>query len=489
MTESPAPSPSMTIESPDGRSFRIRAVGGSAPRVGRYLEITLPSGAIVGFVEEVSPAPGGGWSATGPVVVGDVAALSTAAPVSDLAVAAPESVIPILSGQEPALRIGHLVDSPDVAVGLNAKRMNRHTFWCGQSGSGKTYALGVALERLLSATRLPIVVFDPNSDFVTLGQPRSDADPAEAARLQERDIVVLRPDDEESPLRARFREMSIRSKAAVLRLDPVVDRAEYNVLIRLSSILYTDDAADVVPHLRSLGDPDSLALAERIENLGVLGWTTTWAREATAATDVIARRPDATVLDLGGYDRHEEQLTVALNVLDELWVRRTERRPVLLVIDEAHNLCPPEPETPLGVAVRDRIIQIAAEGRKFGLWLLLSTQRPGKVHPGIVSQCDNLTLMRMNSRSDLDELARTFGFVPEGLLRQASRFRLGEALLAGGFVPMPGVVKMRQRLTVEGGVDVPGAPRLTGGVTGRGPRPAGRPPNGCPAGPAAVRGR
>ena len=32
-------------------------------------------------------------------------------------------------------------------------------------------------------------------------------------------------------------------------------------------------------------------------------------------------------------------------------------------------------------AVTDRLIQIAAEGRKFGLWLLLSTQRPSKIHP------------------------------------------------------------------------------------------------------------
>jgi hypothetical protein len=31
---------------------------------------------------------------------------------------------------------------------------------------------------------------------------------------------------------------------------------------------------------------------------------------------------------------------------------------------------------------------------KFGLWLLLSTQRPSKVHSGIISQCDNLALMK-----------------------------------------------------------------------------------------------
>jgi DNA helicase HerA-like ATPase len=77
------------------------------------------------------------------------------------------------------------------------------------------------------------------------------------------------------------------------------------------------------------------------------------------------------------------------------------------------------------------------------------------VHPGIVSQCDNLTLMRMNSRDDLDQLASIFGFVPRGLLAQAARFRQGEALLAGGFVPMPSIVRMRTRVTPQGGTDVP----------------------------------
>ena len=50
-------------------------------------------------------------------------------------------------------------------------------------------------------------------------------------------------------------------------------------------------------------------------------------------------------------------------------------------------------------------MQIAAEGRKYGLWLLLSTQRPSKVHINALSQCDNLALMRMSSPKDLAELA------------------------------------------------------------------------------------
>ena len=44
---------------------------------------------------------------------------------------------------------------------IDGSRFNRHTFWCGQSGSGKTYALGVVLEQLLLRTELPIAVLDP----------------------------------------------------------------------------------------------------------------------------------------------------------------------------------------------------------------------------------------------------------------------------------------------------------------------------------------
>jgi DNA helicase HerA-like ATPase len=108
----------------------------------------------------------------------------------------------------------------------------------------------------------------------------------------------------------------------------------------------------------------------------------------------------------------------------------------------------------LHTAVRERIIQIAAEGRKFGLWLLLSTQRPSRIHPSIISQCDNIALMKMSSPLDLDELATIFGFVPAAMLARSPGFRQGEALFAGGFVPAPTMVRMGARLTLEGGSDV-----------------------------------
>ena len=66
---------------------------------------------------------------------------------------------------ETLLDVG-VVDGSTSPAGLRPEKFNRHTFWCGQSGSGKTYALGVVLEELLLRTELPLVIIDPNADFV-----------------------------------------------------------------------------------------------------------------------------------------------------------------------------------------------------------------------------------------------------------------------------------------------------------------------------------
>ncbi|MCW4353519.1 ATP-binding protein [Hoyosella sp. YIM 151337] len=337
---------------------------------------------------------------------------------------------------------------------LDASRFNRHTFWCGQSGSGKTYALGVVLERLMLQTALPMLIFDPNADFVSFGKPRADAPPEVSARLGEADVRVFRPRGEaDQRLTVRFVDMDLASRAAVLRLDPILDAEEYNVLVRMESEAGAAGVDALIERLRDAPAPGARKLLLRLENLRVLQWDV-WAYGGRGVEDVIDQRPDATVLDLGGFKTTDEFAAAALAVLDQLWAKREERRPVLMVIDEAHNLCPQNPVSPAQRALCERIIQIAAEGRKFGLWLLLSTQRPSKIHTQVLSQCDNLCLMKLNSRNDLAEIADFFGTVPEVLLGQAPNLRKGQAILAGGFAPEPAIVQVASRFTLEGGTDV-----------------------------------
>lgn len=354
----------------------------------------------------------------------------------------------------PELTIGTTIDEVGTSVRLDARRFNRHTFWCGQSGSGKTYALGVVLEQLLLRTELPLLVLDPNADFVRLQEVRPTAAPADAGVLAGLDVRVFRSGHAEGErLRVRYTDLSPASKAAVLRIDPIADAEEYNVLLHLDVAHETFDAGRMVSDLRASGDPVQARLANRMENLQVLEWEL-WSRGAPSVVDAIDERPRATVLDLGGFDHPMEPKVAALAVLEHLWARREERRPILIVIDEAHNLCGPEPVTAVEKELTAKLIQIAAEGRKFGLWLFLSTQRPTKIHPNVLSQCDNLGLMRVNAPRDLAELAEVFGFAPEEAIRRAQSFVQGQALFAGGFIAAPSFVQMGERLTEEGGSDV-----------------------------------
>jgi uncharacterized protein len=367
--------------------------------------------------------------------------------------AAPEEVDAWLERTRPnraSLEIGQLVLADGVPFQLDAGGFDRHTFLCGQSGSGKTYSLGLILERLLLETELRIIILDPNSDFVRLGQMREVVDGALKSRYEEaaRGVVVRSGEG----LRLAFPELDPAAQAALLRLDPIADREEYAAL--------TDALADWRPsRLEDWAESDSPGarnLLLRAQNLGVLRWGV-WSRgEAesilNAATDPSVR---CLVVDLGSLGMREEQALVAEAVLGRLWERRTDRAPVLIVIDEAHNVCPQEPEDALTALATEHAVRIAGEGRKFGLYLLVSTQRPQKAHENVLSQCDNLLLMRMNSSADLGFVGDVFSFVPRSLLERATSFRQGESLAAGKVTPHPALIRFGARVSEEGGSDVP----------------------------------
>ena len=114
-------------------------------------------------------------------------------------------------------------------------------------------------------------------------------------------------------------------------------------------------------------------------------------------------------------------------------------------------MAPSEPETRMAKAVTDSVVTIAAEGRKYGLFLILVTQRPCRLHPTVLSQCDNLCLLRMNNRHDLELIENVFGFVPDGMAKRALDFGVGDCLLSGGFVERSVYAHVAPRRTVEGG--------------------------------------
>jgi DNA helicase HerA-like ATPase len=354
-----------------------------------------------------------------------------------------------------SLEIGELALAPGVPCALDAGGFDRHTFLCGQSGSGKTYSLGVILEQLLIETGLRIIVLDPNSDFVRLSDVRADIDAAAAERYgaAARAVTVLSGNAAgERRLRIRLAELTPTAQAALLRLDPIVDREEHAELVSLLA----EGVPPSVEALLASPRPDAQRLGLRSRNLGVDSFGLWAAGQSGSLLDVM-EDPSArcVVVDLGSLGTREEQALAAGAVLGRLWERREEREPVLIVIDEAHNVCPAQPEDALTAIATELAVRIAAEGRKFGLYLMVSTQRPQKVHENVISQCDNLVLMRLNSAADAAFAQAVFSFVSPSLIGQAATFGLGEALVAGKISPHPALIRFGARVAEEGGSDVP----------------------------------
>ena len=466
----------------DGRTFELQAplegleleVGGyvvletgSTRRLGQVLtlelvelesaEFTLPVGGSQGTMRapvSVRAARGTGVLLDGPaspfldarVHPADAAALEAWMDASDPA--------------DAVLAIGSLLLAPDHAARLDAGGFDRHTFLCGQSGSGKTYSLGLVLEQLLTQTGLRMIILDPNSDYVRMARVRADADPAadtERYRAAAAGIRVLGSHHAEGhPLHVRFAELEANCQAALLQLDPVEDGEEYAALLGLlQRDVRGTPLIGSLDDLIGLDEEGARRLGRRAANLGLDQLGIWEAGQGGSLVEMIAEDDwRCLVVDLGSLGNRRALGVVANAVLSTLWKLRERRRPVLLVIDEAHNVCPSQPEGGLAALATDQAIQIAAEGRKFGIHLLVSTQRPQKVHENVLSQCDNLVLMRMNSAADLAYLGEMFSFVPGGLLARSSRFGLGEALVAGKIAPQPALVRFGKRISEEGGSDV-----------------------------------
>ncbi len=359
-------------------------------------------------------------------------------------------------------------------VHLQQQGFRRHTFMCGQSRSGKTFALGVILEQLLLSEDAPrIIVLDPNSDFVRLSDIRDKTATditrqtpltvSEYSAICEgyakvaKGIRIIRPESEDAlALRVRLSDLDRYEQGAILQLHPVKDLHAFNVFGRVvedqSKNLYS--WADINTALLQNPSPSSLDLALRIQNLRVSDWGV-WCKTKQPSLAQELRRDDwkCMVIDIGSLPSAEQRSVALLAVLNYLWNSKQRTQPVMLIADEAHNVCPQVPANQLEEIAVDYFVRIAGEGLKYGLRLLLASQRPAKIHSNVLSQCENLVLMRMTSGADIAGLTHAFSQVAPPLIARSRYFAQGEALIIGEIVKGPIFTKFEGRLTVEGGGD------------------------------------
>ena len=119
-----------------------------------------------------------------------------------------------------------------------------------------------------------------------------------------------------------------------------------------------------------------------------------------------------------------------------------EADPILLVCEEAHRYVPDRGEAQYSVA-QEAIRRIAREGRKYGLGLMLVSQRPADVEGTVISQCNSWIVLRLSNSSDQQHVAR---FLPDslsGMTALLPSLQRQEALFVGEAAAIPARIKIR----------------------------------------------
>jgi hypothetical protein len=120
-------------------------------------------------------------------------------------------------------------------------------------------------------------------------------------------------------------------------------------------------------------------------------------------------------------------------------------------VEEAHRFAPSGEAASSSAMMRT----LAAEGRKFGVCLVVVSQRPNRLDTTVLSQCVTNIVMKVKNPADLASIRESAENVTEDLLGELPRFERGDALVMGEAFPISIRFKTRSdRTTMHGGKSV-----------------------------------
>jgi hypothetical protein len=129
----------------------------------------------------------------------------------------------------------------------------------------------------------------------------------------------------------------------------------------------------------------------------------------------------------------------------KVWQTPDEREssPVLIVCEEAHRYVPDRGEA-VYAAAQEAIRRVAKEGRKYGLGLMLVSQRPSEVEATVLSQCNSWIVMRVTNEQDREHVKNVLPDSMSGLVKMLSGLRRREAVFVGEAAMLPSRIMVRE---------------------------------------------
>jgi DNA helicase HerA-like ATPase len=322
-----------------------------------------------------------------------------------------------------------------VSVDLNAIA-SRHLAILAATGKGKSNFLALLAKRVAERNGTMVIV-DYHSEYVGLSIPRLKVtvpklNPTRLSVEELADVIGVREGAERQ--RAMLGEVLDENVK-----DENVRRAEdfWKVLKNKLERIAKDENRTAQERYTAKRLVEIIERALRI-------WGPIFDQHARSLIDQIYPNR-VNVLDVSGFTEAQAQVLVSY-LLEELLenrkdaVKGSEARfdsPVIVAIEEAHVFVPSGRRT----YCSEIIAKVAREGRKFGLSLILVSQRPSRLNSDVISQMGSFAISGLTHPADQRFIMEVTDEVTDELGASLPSLNPGEMILVGSFVRAPVLIK------------------------------------------------
>ena len=340
------------------------------------------------------------------------------------------------------IRIGALLRNPDVPVSVNLnKTAARHLGILATTGSGKSNLLALIAKKV-GESNGTMVIFDYQGEYSDLRmrnivhiQAKVNPKLLDVERLADMLDIRESASKQRSMLAKVFTQQVKQSTEFWESLQGELRSASRDEEISADDRRIAERLIDIVERARrrkgrvldpGIGDPIDQIKPNYVNVLNMLELTEMQAATVISyyLTEILEDRKIARRMRLAREKNTEAKVRFSA--------------PVVVAVEEAHSFLPADRDTD----AKYMASKIAREGRKFGVSLIVISQRPSRVDQDVLSQMGSLAVSRITQPKDQKYIVESSELVTEELAGYLPSLNVGEVLLLGQWVTLPSLAKV-----------------------------------------------
>lgn len=362
-----------------------------------------------------------------------------------------------LSGDD--MYLGYL-DGTSIPVKLGVNSLvQKHCSILAKTGSGKSYTAGVILEELLDKN-IPLLILDPHGEYHSLKNCAESNSSFKRYMISpkgyESSVTVYTPANRvinpsaDETFRLNELNLSVEDLSTIFEnISSTHSGILYEAIDKLKAEMehYTlDDIIFEVKNDKSKAKWHVSRLLEELKNSDLLSTNPTHIKD-------LFRKGKASIIDFKGVSPDMQNMIVATLCKKLFEARKLNKIPPgMVIIEEAHNFAP---ERGFSKTASSEIIRtVASEGRKFGLGLMVISQRPARIDKNVLSQCGTQIIMKVTNPNDLKSISKGLEGVNSSVEDELMRLPPGVAMIVSNDIERPILVDIRVKKSEHGGESV-----------------------------------